>query len=494
MANPTVLTLDVGLTNCKASLFDVEGALVAQQSRAYPTSTPRPNRSEQDPADWWSALASATRELLAMPTCAGRELLAVSVTAHMHGLVALDKDLRALTPCFTLFDRRADDEASEIQRRLSPGEAYKRTGGRLEGYTPAAKIAWLRRHEPEVFSATRLFVAPKDALRIMLGGEPVTDPIDAAGALLYNLHDRGWDDVLAEAVGIDTGQLPPVQEPWTDAGVLSADAAAAFGLSTGLPLVTGAGDDVEVLGAGVVEPRQALEHIGTTGTILVCTERPAYDPNGVVEVYPHPVSGLYLAGGATNAAGRSLKWAAELLSGAGGPGGQLALTYPPRADDPEPPTYLPLIKGERGLLWCSNATGAFTGLREEHGPADLALAVYEGVALSLKEIVAAVAALGERPQAIVSGTPLDDSPWSRLRGDCYGLPLHGLQADDLTGLGAAMLALVNRGVFASLTEAVERCATPASTVTPDPARAAHYDQKLEAYLSVVQALRPTFDE
>ena len=69
--------------------------------------------------------------------------------------------------------------------RLAPGETYRRTGGRLEGYTPAAKTAWLRTNAPDIFAATRLFVSPKDCLRIMLGGDPVTDPLDAAGTLLW---------------------------------------------------------------------------------------------------------------------------------------------------------------------------------------------------------------------------------------------------------------------------------------------------------------------
>ncbi|NPV46390.1 MAG: hypothetical protein HPY69_05510 [Armatimonadetes bacterium] len=403
----------------------------------------------------------------------------------MHDLVALDADLRPLTSCWTLFDRRAEESAAEVQRRLPPGEAYRRTGGQLEGYTPAAKITWLREHEPKLFAATRLFVAPKDALRIMLGGEPVTDPLDAAGTLLWNLEARAWDETLLAAIGARAEQLPEVREPWAEAGRLSSEAAEAFGLPQGLPLVVGAGDDIEVIAAGVVAPGQALEHIGTTGTILVCTDVAAYDPEELVDLYPHPIAGRYLLGGTTNAAGRSLDWAARLLAGMGD-AGRLPLDYPP-SDRPEPPLYLPCIKGERGLLWSAGATGAFCGLREEHGAADLALAVYEGVALSLKEIIAAAAALGATPQSIVSGTPLDDRSWAQLRADCYGLRLEGLASADLTGLGAAMLALVNQGVYGSVEQAVVGCCRSGESVSPDPARAAEYERRLARYLSVARA-------
>jgi xylulokinase len=489
MREQAVLTLDVGLTNCKASVFGVDGVLLAQQARRYPTSTPQPDRSEQDPAHWWEALAAATRELLAMPGVGSRDILAVSVTAHMHGLIALDERLQPLTRCWTLFDRRAEAEAREVRRRLGPGEAYRRTGGRLEGYTPAAKIAWLQEHESDLLARTSLFLAPKDMLRVMLGGEPVTDPVDAAGTLLWNLPTREWDESLTAAVGARPDQLPEVREPWAEAGRLSPEAAGALRLPPGLPLVVGSGDDIEVLGAGVVAPGQALEHIGTTGTVLVCTDRPVFDPAERLEVYPHPIQGRYLLGGATNAAGRSLEWAARLL-GTGDP--ELPLVYLPPQEAPEPPIYLPLIKGERGLLWRAGATGAFVGLREEHGPCELAHAVYEGVALSLKEILEAAATLGVLADVLTAGTPLDHRAWAALRADCYGVPLQGLICADPTALGAALPALVNQRVFESLEEASAACCAPGETVTPDPARSEAYCRRFAAYRAAVAALLPTF--
>jgi xylulokinase len=488
----TVLTLDVGLTNCKASLFGMTGALLGQRSRRYPTATPGPDRSEQDPADWWAALVAATRDLMSDPACGETDVQAVSVTGHMHGLVAVDEHLRPVTRCWTLFDRRAEAEAAAVRDRLPPGEAYRRTGGRLEGYTPAAKIAWLRRHDPDTFRAARRFLAPKDVVRVMLGGEPVTDPVDAAGTLLHNLDMRAWDDTLLEAVGARAEQMPEVREPWADAGTLSGEAASQLGIRPGLPLVAGAGDDVEVLGAGVMLPGDALEHIGTTGTILVCTEAPAWDPEERVEVYPHLVPGKYLAGGATNAAGLSLDWASRLLATAAGPGGRLDLQYPAQCDRGCPALYLPLIKGERGLLWEAGATGAFVGLREEHGPADLALAVYEGVAFSLKQLLEEAAVLGTRPRAIASGTSLEPRAWAQLRADVYGLPLRAPGAADLTALGAAILALVNRGVFSSLEEAVAARAAGTEHVEPDPACSARYERLFRVYLAAMQALRPVF--
>lgn len=476
---PAVLVIDVGLTNGKASLFSHIGSLIAWESQSYPTLTPQPGWSEQDPRDWWRVIQHCVKALVERSTHI--DLTAISVTAHMHGLIAIDRDGHPITNCWTLFDTRATAEAEAL--RHVP--AYAITGGRLEAYTPAAKIAWLKHHRQTVFDSVALFISPKDMLRIQLGGTFVTDPIDAAGTLLYNLRHGRWSDEILQAVGIPSDKLPAVHPSTASAGCLSKAAAHQLGLPAGIPLIVGAGDDIETLGAGLVEAGQTLEHIGTTGTLTTCLHAPIFDPEQRIEVYPQALPDRYLLGGATNAAGRSFEWAQRLLA-LEGKSGDLPLVYPP-ANTAEPPLYLPYISGERGLLWNASATGAFFGLQASHTPADLASGIYEGVAFSLKEILTANQRLGASISAIVSGTPDTNRAWTQLRADIYGFPILFPATAYLTGLGAAMLALVNQGVFANLYEAVERCCHIDHSVEPNPARANHYNQRFNRYQQAAQA-------
>ncbi len=104
-----------------------------------------------------------------------------------------------------------------------------------------------------------------------------------------------------------------VRQLWENGGLLSQAAAEEIRLPAGTSILDTAGDDVEVLEAGVVRPRLAPEHLDSTGKMIACTRQPLFDPEQRVEVYPHVLLDLYLLGGATNAAGRSLDWACTLL-------------------------------------------------------------------------------------------------------------------------------------------------------------------------------------
>ncbi|RPI30770.1 MAG: hypothetical protein EHM70_13085 [Chloroflexota bacterium] len=486
-----ILTIDIGLTNCKVSLFDLAGRLLGQVGSRYPTINPKPNWSEQRPGDWWKTIKKCNRALAAQPAWASVDILAISLTAHMHGMVAVDQERKPLTNCWTLFDRRAEQDVHDLNIELGERTAYRITGGRLEAYTPAAKIYWLRRNQPELFARTACFLSPKDYLRQMLGGEQVTDPVDAAGTLLYDLRRQCWSNILLEAVGVDARRLPEVRPASMVAGKLGVQAARQLNLKSGIPLLTGAGDDVEALGAGVIRPGQVLEHIGTTGTLIACTDRYVDDEQQAVEIYPHVVPGLYLVGGATNAAGRSLDWLRRVID-SDRKNADLLISGNSGQDEFPSPVFLPFILGERGLLWDGQATGMFLGLRENQSKAELARAVYEGVAFSLREILEAVRGMGLEVDQLVSGSSPKNEAWSRLRANIYGMAIHYPSQTDLTGLGAAMLALLGLGVYPDFASVARTCGSPGSRIDPDPLQAERYNYQWERYLTALRLGKQIF--
>jgi xylulokinase len=191
---------------------------------------------------------------------------------------------------------------------------YDITGERLDPSLPAPKLLWLRRHEPDVFHRSHCFLACKDYLRLRLTGNLATDPIDAAATSLMDLHQGQWSASLLEACQIPDDTLPPIRPATIIDGPLTLSAAQELGLKPGVPVAVGAGDDVEIIGAGLVEPGMALEHLGTTGSLLLCTDRLAIDWTSGLEIYPHLVPGLWVLGGSTSCAGAALKWATDVFS------------------------------------------------------------------------------------------------------------------------------------------------------------------------------------
>jgi xylulokinase len=490
---PAILTIDIGTTNCKTCIFDIEGKLISRASSNYPTANYKWGGSEQDPSDWWKAIVSCVKNLLQHPTSESYEIIGISVTGHMHGLIALDNQDQPLTNCWTLLDQRSVNEAMEINEGIGANLIYERTGARVEAYTPIAKILWMKRNRSEIFSKTKIFVSVKDYIRTLLGGELVTDPIDAAGMLFYNLRNSAWDSDLIRAAGINSSQLPEIRQPWASGGKLGQPAANQLGLNAGIPLVVGAGDDVEVLGAGMARVGQAFEHLGTTGSMLICTNRFILDPNRKIEIYPHVLPEFYLIGSSTNAAGYSLDWTKQLFDlGTNNTGDILPLCYPP-IKDKNLPFFLPFIKGERGLLWNDNASGAFVGLRSFHNKEDVFFSAYEGIAYSLKEILNAAENIGTQADEVISGVPFSQFSWASMRSDIYELPIVSPGTTEPTGLGAAILALINCGIFTKVEDAITKCCEIQEQILPTKENSDYFNQRYITYREIVDNYSAIFN-
>ncbi len=144
------------------------------------------------------------------------------------------------------------DYAAQLNTTLTPAAIYTITGERLDAGSLPAKMRWYQDHAP-FYDHITSYLAPKDWLRQALtGGAPVTDAIEAAGMVLYDVTRAAWSDTMIAAAHIRRDQLPQVCAPTDITGVLRPEAAAALGLPAGIPVVVGAADDIEFLGAGLL--------------------------------------------------------------------------------------------------------------------------------------------------------------------------------------------------------------------------------------------------
>jgi len=484
----TILVIDIGLTNCKTVVFSRAGCLLARASVAYPTYRPQPGWVEQDPGDWWAALLSDLRQLQVTAPEALSAVEAISVTGHMHSLVCMGTDGAALGRSLVLGDQRSLSEAEATLVELGLERIYELTGARIDASTPLAKLRWLRNQSPEIHRRARAFLACKDWVRQRLTGDCLTDPIDACGTSLYDIQRRAWSPELISLAGVRPAQLPEVADPCAVAGRLGAVAAQAMGLRAGIPVVVGAGDDVEVLGNGLLGPGTSLEHLGTTGSILTCADRPIYDPLMAAELYPHIVPGLWMLGGSVTTAGSALAWAQQVLREEIGVAPGPSLPYRPNLE--RPLVFIPHLSGERCPAWEPRARGSWVGLTATHKASDLQQAVLEGITFSLKSVLERIESLvGPQGQITVSGRESDKDRWLTLRANIYGRPLLLLNTDDPTALGAMIVAAVGVGMYANVTEAVQRVTGAKQTIEPDAHLAQDYERLYRFYHAAEDTLR-----
>ncbi|GAB4546704.1 MAG: xylulokinase [Anaerolineae bacterium] len=494
-----ILAHDLGTTGNKATLFDAAtGTASAAAFEAYQTSYPRPGWAEQDPADWWRAVRDSTQHLLADSDVAPRDIAAVSFSGMMMGALAVDASGTPLRPAIIWADQRATDEADFLARRCGAEQVYRRTGHRAGASYTAAKMLWIKRHQPEVYAQAHQFLQAKDYAAYRLTGVFATDYSDASGTNLFDLDQRGWATDIIEAVGLDPAKLPPACPSTTVIGQVTREAAAETGLLAGTPVVIGGGDGgCATVGAGSVQPGDTYNYIGSSSWIAVTSGQPLYDPRMRTFTFAHLDPALYFPTGTMQSAGGAYDWLERLLRGDGA--ARLYDELDAAAASLEPGArgllFLPYLIGERSPHWNPLARGVFVGLSMVHGRAEMARAVLEGVALNLKMILDAFLEQGAEIHAMrLIGGGARSSLWRQILADVYGLPiLRPTLLSEATSLGAAIAGGVGIGLYPDF-QVAHQLVQVEEAEQPDPARQGQYTALYDLFQRAYIALEPIFEE
>jgi xylulokinase len=503
---PTLLGIDIGTSATKALLINERGQILASASRDYPLYAPHPGWSEQDPQDWWLATAAAIRELLKTPGVSPESVAALSFSGQMHGSVLLGKDAagsggqaNALRRALLWNDQRTAAECAQIEAKAGSRRDLVQLVGNaaLPGFT-LPKLLWVRANEPDVWKQTAYVLLPKDFVRFRLTGQLATDVGDASGMLLFDVDRRGWSQKAVALLGIDPALLPPTLESASQAGTITAWAAAQTGLREGTPVIAGSGDNMAgAIGAGVVEEGTVLAVLGTSGVILAHSGTPRKDladPNACGRLHTMcaatDAKGWVLTG-CTLSAGGALQWARNTLA----PGVaydqlmQEAATAPPGC---EGLVFLPYLTGERCPYPNPLARAGFIGLTSRHTRAHIFRAVIEGVTFNMAAILDLMRGTGVLVQTVrLSGGGNRSQLWRQMQADCYNAPVVTTNSDEGgSALGAALLAGVGVGIWPSVQAACRATIQTRETLTPQNPR--QYDHARELFAKLYQDLAPHF--
>jgi xylulokinase len=488
-----VLGIDVSTTATKAVLVDPAGRVVGIASFEYGFDQPHPRWSEQDPHLWWAGARDSIGRALAAAGLTGDDVVAVGLTGQMHGLVLLDAAGGVIRPAILWNDQRTAAECDAIRAALGSEHLIEVTGNdALTGFT-APKLLWVRDHEPGAWRRAAHVLLPKDYVRYRLTGEYALDKADGSGTILFDLAARDWSPEVLAALGIDPAWMPRTFEGPEITGVVTAAAATATGLRAGTPVVAGGGDQsANAVGVGAVVPGRVALSLGTSGVVFATTDRPLHEPAGRVHAFCHAVPGRWHLMSVMLSAAGSLRWFRDAvapgepfdaLSDAAGevPAGSAGLLF------------LPYLAGERCPYPDPLARGAFVGLTLEHDRRHLTRAVLEGVAFGLRDGLDLMVAAGmPRPTQIrASGGGLASPVWRQILADVLGAEIATPATTEGAAFGAALLAAVGGGWFATVEAAADALvsATPVASPGPDAPR---YADAHRIYADLYPALAPAF--
>jgi xylulokinase len=508
---PLLLAHDLGTTGNKATLFAADGTMVASAFAGYDTSYAQPNWAEQDPRDWQTALFESTQQLLKAAQVAGHsaaDVAVVSFSGHMNGALLVDAAGAPLRQAIIWADQRATAQAELIRERCGEAEVYRLAGNRISPAYTAAKLLWIKQHQPEIYRRARWVLQAKDYAAFLFSGAIATDFSDASLTLLLDLAGRRWAEPLLQQLGLDASLLPPIFPSAQVIGQVTAQAAAATGLRPGTPVVIGGGDGAcATVGAGSVRPGDAYNYIGSSSWVALTTAQPVIDPEQRTFNLAHLDPALNVALGAMQTAGGAFDWFERLL--------RCDLEADPiyAALDAEaaqvPPganglLFLPYLLGERSPHWNPLARGAFVGLAMPNGRGELARAVLEGVAFNLRAILEILVGAsktfevaenleGLRSMRLIGGGG-KSALWRQILADIYGLPIEQVALPaSATALGAAIAGGVGVGLYPDYSVA-QQLAPVAHIDHPNPATQSRYAALYTLFQQSYTALDPVFEQ
>ncbi|MGO7155316.1 xylulokinase [Rhizobium leguminosarum] len=478
------LGLDLGTSGVKAMLIDGDQKIVGSANGSLDVSRPHSGWSEQEPAHWVRATEEAVAGLKAKHPKELAAVKGIGLSGQMHGATLIDATDKVLRPCILWNDTRSYVEAAA----LDADPRFRALTGNIvfPGFT-APKLAWIEKHEPDVFGKIAKVLLPKDYLRLWLTGEYISEMSDSAGTSWLDTGKRAWSSELLAATKLSEEQMPALVEGTEQAGKLRSELAAQWGISGDVVVAGGAGDNAaSACGMGTVSDGAAFVSLGTSGVLFAANASYLPKPESAVHAFCHALPNTWHQMGVILSATDALNWHSGVTGkSAADLTGELGETL----KAPTGVTFLPYLSGERTPHNDAVIRGAFIGLEHESSRVVLTQAVLEGVAFAIRDNLEALRSAGtgiSRVTAIGGGSR--SRYWLASIATALGVPVD-LPADGDFGaaFGAARLGLI----AATGADPIAVCTPPvtAGTIEPVAALSGAYEDAYKRYRALYPAIK-----
>jgi xylulokinase len=489
-----LLGVDLGTTAIKGGLYDEDGRLMGAASREQVLITPAPSVVELDLEEYWSAFVQVVHQVVDQSGYGGRDVHGVALSAQGETFVPVGRNGNALRPPVVWLDNRATSESEQLANKFGAQTIYEVTGQtEMLPTWPAAKILWLRAHEPEVFEAVSKWLLLEDYFLYRMTGEFVCEPSLVTSTCYFEFGARRWWPDMLEALGLEQEQLPVIAEPGTAVGPLHPQVADELHLDRAAIVSLGGLDQAcGALGVGNVRPGVFSENTGAALAICSTVNGPVLDPLRRIPCHCHGVPREYMLHTFTSG-GIVLKWWRDRFLQLDPPvegGSDVGYDWVTPVAEPVPPgseglLCVPHLQGAMAPDPNPYATGAIVGLTLRHGAEHVVRAILEGVAYVVRRNVEAIRSMGVSVSEIRAlGGAARSALWKQIEADVTGLPVVVTTCPEPATLGAAILAGVGAGIYESVDAAVDTTVEISARHEPRPSVQAVYDDAYDRYCQI----------
>jgi gluconokinase len=469
---PLILAIDVGTSSARALLYDATGDVIEgiEGRLTYEMRLTADGGVEIDADELFTLACRAIDEALEQAGQLTHEIRGVGLCTFWHSLLGVGADGRPVTPLYNWSDTRSRDDVRALAKRIDVAASHARTGVIPHSSYQPARLLWLKRTRPELFSDVAYWMTFGEYFTFKLFAQRLASVSMASGTGLFNPNTCEWDEETLSLVGIEARQLSRLAGDEEASVGLAREYSRRWPALGQLPWFPALGDGAcSNIGSGCVTRERVALMVGTSGAMRVCFQAANTSiPRGL---WCYRANRRYFVmGGALSNGGDVYAWNLKTLNlEAKDIEEQLSQMEP----DGHGLTVLPFYSGERSTGWADGARAVVAGITLNTSPIDILRASLEAVAYRFAAIYQL---LGEgslsSSQIIASGGGILNSPaWTQMMADCLGAPVAASAVEEASSRGAALLALQALGHIDKLENLPALCN---ETYEPIPEHQARY--------------------
>lgn len=486
-----ILVIDVGTSSLKAMLYTRAGHLLHAAAKPYDSEFGRkPGYVEQDPQTWKSALLHTLADVRTHVGTKGLKIAAIAVTSQRASVIPVDHDGLPLHKALMWQDKRSIPQCEALLAQLPLEEMYRRTGLRVNPYFSVPKMMWLKAHRPQVYELAHKLLGVQDYVVHLLTGRFVTDSTQACRTMLMNINTFSWDEDMLRISGIERSLLPDLVAPGTAVGGLSKALAEHCGLTAGIPVILGGGDQqCAALSLNVLRSGDAEANTGTGSFVIAYSDKPRFHDDCKTLCSAAAVPGTWIVEAGIFTTGLVHRWFKEHFYPETAQSYELmnaeAASSPPGARGV---LLIPHFEGSAAPYWNPLARGLFFNLTMATTRSDMARAVIEGIALEITKNVSLLESLGAPIHSVcVAGGLTSLDLFNQIQADAFGKPVLRYDNTEASSLGALMSASVTLGLYDSHQQAFQ------TILASEPRRYMPQDANTRKYKRIIERKDALYD-
>ncbi|MGK0445461.1 MAG: glycerol kinase [Bermanella sp.] len=450
-----ILAIDQGTTSSRAIVFNEKAQIVAQSQQEFPQHFPQSGWVEHDPEDIMSSVLSVCKNALAMAKLGPQDIASIGITNQRETTVIWDKQSgKAIHNAIVWQDRRTAPFCAQLKEQGLEDLVSEKTGLLLDPYFSATKIKWILDHVDgarERAQKGELAFGTIDSFILWrLTGEHKTDVTNASRTLLCDIHALQWDDELLAMFDVPKSMLPSIHPSSCEFGYTHADI---FGESVHVGGIAG-DQQAALIGQACFKEGMAKSTYGTGCFLILNTgDTPRKSQHRLLTTVAYQIGDVthYALEGSIFMAGATIQWIRDGLKLIQHASETLDLAQSVGANNH---VYLvPAFTGLGAPYWDPDARGAIMGLSRDTGIAEIVTAGLQSVCYQTRDLLEAM----KKDQAMPAHLRVDGgmvvNDWVvQFLSDILDLPIERPVITETTALGAAFLAGLSGGVFASIEE------------------------------------------